>query len=269
MEFERNRNPAAGGEPDYGGTLSEGSSYRISSRPLIHSAGGTNAAIAAADLPRSYGTQTLCLMARDPHSLFAYWDIDWNTALREKHPRERKVHLRILNTNGAEQSAVEIQPMAGSCFVTVSEADAAYCAEIGYFDPPRVWNSLARSEIATTAPDRLLPGAGTDFATVPFHLTFQQMIDALRISKPENESLTAMLRDLRTRAAAPETDGGLTLQQRELARVLEDSPQFRPAEADFPSGDPAMGWTQQRLERILGLGLSSPGGGFGGSSRSS
>src|SRR5438477_12497042 len=30
------------------------------------------------ELPQSYGENTLFLIARDPHWLFSYWDIDWS-----------------------------------------------------------------------------------------------------------------------------------------------------------------------------------------------
>ncbi len=33
------------------------------------------------ELPQSYGVPTLFLVARDPHWLFAYWDIDWSSWL--------------------------------------------------------------------------------------------------------------------------------------------------------------------------------------------
>lgn len=265
MESELNPNRAANAEPTDDGAPGDGSSYRISSRPLIHNGAGRGAALAA-DLPRSYGIQTLCLMARDPHSLFAYWDIDWSAAFHENPPLARKVHLRIRDESGAEQTSVEVEPMAGACYVTVSDSDRVYSGEIGYFNPSNVWNCLATSEVVTTPPDSLVESDEIDFVTVPFHLSFQHMIDALRISKQENESLTAMLRDLRERAAAADTNGTLTAEQRELARVLESAHSAAP-KADSRSSDPASVWTQRRLERTPAFGPSSPEGGFGGSSR--
>ncbi len=265
MESELNPNRVARSEPTDDGAPGDGSAYRISSRPLIHNGAGRDATMAA-DLPRSYGIQTLCLMARDPHSLFAYWDIDWSAAFRENPPLARKVHLRIRDESGAEQTSAEVEPMAGGCFITVSDSDRAYSGEIGYFNPPNVWNRLAASAIVTTPPDSLVESDESDFVTLPFHLSFQHMIDALRISKQENESLTAMLRDLRARAAAPETSAALTAEQRDLARVLASAPSAAPGAASQAS-DPAVVWTQRRLERIAAFGPSSLESGFGGSSR--
>ena len=216
------------------------------------------------ELPRTYGTQTLCLMARDPRTVFAYWDIDWDAAFRERSPRHRKVHLRLLSEDGSEQAVVEVEPMAGSCYVTVPKADAAYAGEIGYFDPAEEWTSLASSELIATPPDTLSEsGEAADFATVPFHLAFQRMIDLLRISKQENESLTAMLAELRERAISPDTHSPLSAGERELVHAIDeaaaDAPQ--PAVSPWPNEQ----WRQQQLERILGFGASSPTSGFGGS----
>jgi len=245
--------------------LEDGLNYRISARPLIHDGGSEKDGIR--DLPRSYGTETLCLMARDPHSLFAYWDIDWKAAFGDQPARARKVYLRVWNAAGAEQVSQEVEPMAGSCQVAVAEAGSAYSGEIGYFEPATLWNCLAVSEVVTTPPGTLAAIGEADFATVPFHFSFQSMIDALRVSKQENTSLTAMLRDLRDlrdRAVASESNGALTGEERELALVLE---LVAPA-AKSRSKDPAIPWTRQKLERVMGLGSTSPEGGFGGSSRS-
>ena len=264
MEFELQ--PATADNDEPGDTdLAEGSTFRISSRPVITRSGSEEESIPdSSDLPRSYGTETLCLMARDPGTVFAYWDIDWPGAFREQPPMHRKVHLRLLTPDGAEITSVEVEPMAGNCYVTVPDADSAYRGEIGYFSPPTVWNRLASSEVVTTPADTLAETEEVDFATVPFHLSFQHMIDRLRISKQENTSLTSMLVDLRERAASPEKKDDLTVAERELARAMEEGASNAPAQSSVRGASDF--WTQQRIERIFGVGGTSPSSGFGGSS---
>lgn len=240
------------------------SSFRISSHPVIEHK-SSEPDLLSVDLPRSYGTQTLCLMARDPRTLFAYWDIDWPAAFRDAPPKNRKVHLRVLDSEGAELTATEVEPMAGNSYITVPEADSAYRGEIGYFNPPAVWNRLASSEVVTTPADSVAETEEADFATVPFHLSFQHMIDLLRISKQENESLTSMLADLRQRAASAEEKETLTHEERELAQVMNDAAASAPSQSRPPG--PNEFWTQERIEKILGVGGTSPAGEFGGSSR--
>ncbi len=218
----------------------------------------------ALHLPRSYGTETLSLLARDPHTVFAFWDIDWNAAFRGLASNERKVHLRLLDSDGTEQTAIEVEPMAGSCYVTVADADAAYSGEIGYYHPATTWHCLATSALVTTPPDAYAAGEEVDFATVPFHLSFQRIVDLLQVTRQENATLTAMLADLCERVNSAE-HANLTSEQRELARAVETARSTADTSARARSADPRL---QRKLERILGVGSSSsPAGGFGGSSR--
>jgi len=266
MEFELQ--PSVGDDENQASQqvdLAEDSTYSISSRPVISRSGSDQGLGSANELPRSYGTQTLCLMARDPHTLFAYWDIDWARAFRDEPPTHRIVHLKVLDPDGLELTSVEVEPMAGNCYVTVPDADSAYHGEIGYFDPANAWNQLATSGVVTTPADAVAGSGEVDFATVPFHLSFQYMIDQLRISKEENESLTSMLADLRERAASSEKNAELTAGEREIARAMEEAAPTVPAQPHVPGASDF--WTQRRIERILGLGGSSPSGGFDGSSR--
>ena len=95
--------------PDDGGLAPETATYSVSTRPVV-SYGRADYRAEMADLPRSYGTQTLTLMARDPRNIFAYWDIDWTKAFHDSEPQDRKVHLRLLNAAGGEATTVEIEP---------------------------------------------------------------------------------------------------------------------------------------------------------------
>jgi hypothetical protein len=242
--------------------------FRISTEPVVENGHGEGAATAGAEsdnavLPTSYGTQALYLMARDPHSLFAYWDVDWREAFRDRMPRDRKVHLRVMRSDGAEETSLEVEPMAGSCYIDVSAGDESYTADLGYYEPAGVWNSVAVSMPVATPPDSIEGAEAPDFATVPFHISFQRMIDMFRVSKHENESLTAMLAGLRERAASEETSSTMTEEEREIVRAIDDAVAesgSAPTAAERPDL-----WVHQNLERILGFGArtTSPEGGFG------
>jgi hypothetical protein len=267
MDSEPTSASAADQELQGNGPRAAASNFVVSSQPVISQASQTTPdESSSSDLPRFYGSQGLCLMPRDPRSLFAYWDIDWPLTFRDQRPADRKVYLRVLNSDGAEQLFVEVEPMAGSCYVSVAEADASYSADIGYFHPPTVWNSVATSELATTPPESLNEPARADFATVPFHLSFQRMIDLFRVSKHENESLITKLAELRKRAAKPAEGETFTNEESELIRAMDDAVAEMggaPSEETNPPDLPV----QKKLERLLGFGASSPSWGFGGSSR--
>lgn len=239
------------------------SSYQISSSPLV---ARVDAAPVEGDflpLPRTYGTETLSLLARDPHTIFAFWDIDWAVAFREFRARERPVHLRLFDAEGIEQMVADVEPMAGSCYLTVGHSDTSYRGEIGFYRPPNTWKCLASSALITTPPNDFASDGEVDFATVPSHLSFQRMVDLLQVSQRENESLTGMLADLRERADSAEAVS-LTPEQRELAHIVETVRSTTDTSAPARSSDPRL---HRKLERILGFGGTSPTSGFGGSSR--
>ena len=264
MEFTLPTSAVAGADPADPLSAKPESGFEISAQPVV---AGTAKSLdgAAPALPRSYGTESLSLLARDPHTVFAFWDIDWNSAFHDLPAKERKIHLRLLNSEGLVATAIEVEPMAGNCYVTVADADAAYSGEIGYYHPATNWNCLAASALITTPPDEQATETEVDFATVPFHLSFQRMVDLLQATKHENATLTAMLADLRERMTSAE-QASLSPEQRELARVVETVRATTHASAATRSPNPRL---QQKLERILGFGGSSPSSGFGGSSRGS
>ena len=262
MEFKATTPAAADEDLIDSPTVGLDSTFRISAKPVVSRTDSQARDPEASHLPHSYGTETLSLLARDPHTVFAFWDIDWKAAFRGL-TKEHKVHLRLLDSEGTEQTAVEVEPMAGSCYVTVADADAAYGGEIGYYHPATRWNCLAASALITTPPDTHSADAEVDFATVPFHLSFQRIVDLLQVTQQENATLTAMLADLSERVTSAERTG-LTPEQRELARVVETVRSTADTSGATPARNPRV---QQKLERILGFGSSSPTGGFGNSSR--
>lgn len=263
MEFELTT-PAKADDETLVDPTGGDSSFQISARPVVPKA-EAESEFPPLQLPRSYGTETLSLLARDPHTVFAFWDIDWNAAFSALPTKARKVYVRLLNGAGIEQDLVEVEPMAGSSYITVADADTTYTGEIGYYHPATEWHPLATSALITTPPETHAADAEVDFATVPFHLSFQRMIDLLQVTKRENETLTSMLANLRERVTSPEARENLPPQQAELARVVET---LRPPGDTTAASRPPEPRLQQKLERILGFGGSSPTGGFGGSSRS-
>jgi len=268
MNFESK--PAASHDTDDIERESSGdSTFRISSRPVIEEAGKQEPEAGSPDLPRFYGMQSLTLMARAPRSIFAHWDIDWTATLGNEAPPVRKVYLRILQADGAEQMTVEVEPLAGSCYITVDAADTAYAGEIGYFQPAAAWHRIASSEVITTPADTAAGhGEEVDFATVPFHLSFQHMVDLLRISKQENESLLGMLAELRERAALASERARLSAEEGELVHALTAA-EVQASSSERTQEASGHVWSRKKIERILGFGNSSPQGGFGGSSRGS
>ena len=246
-----------------------GATFVLSSQPIVEleqraSSAATPNYENLGELPRSYGGAFLFAIARDPHTLFAYWDIDWAEVFGDNPPADRKVHLRALWHEGMEESTAAVEPMAGSHLISVKHARSCYRIEIGYYAPDDVWNSVAISAAVITPPDDVAESGPIDVATIPFHLSFQRIVDAFRGSKYDGDALAEIVGRLQHHA--DHSDAAMPENERELLRALEsglggtDAAQrsrLRNAQDVFGA--------RQRIESILGFGATSPA--HGGSSR--
>ncbi len=243
---------------------SGGAAFVLSNRPLVPEELQETASHDPArdyenlgDLPRSYGRSFLFGIARDPHMLFAYWEIDWKSAFGNKPPADRKVHLRVISEDGGAETTVTVEPFAGNHCVAVSQARSTYRIELGYHEPAEVWNSVATSDAIMTPPDDVSESDSIDVATVPFHLSFQRMVDSFRASKYDGDALVEIVGRLQE-LADDSAEADLTDTDRELLRAIDWSgsktdamqrARLRKSESPFA--------TRQRVESILGFGVSS------------
>ena len=216
-----------------------------------------------ASLPRSYRTQTLWLVPRDPQSLFAFWDVDWEAAFASATPAQRKVHLRLMRGDGSEEAMLEIEPMKGNCYVPIEGAGDSYTADLGFYQTGGEWHTIATSAAVEMPPGGLSPIADGEFATIPLHLDFQRMIDAFRVSHHESASLTDMIADARRRGAADNAVGGLSAAEQEIVREINTV--VAASAAPDKSQKTAIDWRQ--IEQIIGFGNSSLSNAFSSSSR--
>ena len=168
------------------------------------------------ELPQTYGTPTLFLIARDPHWLFSYWDIDV-TALPAT-----EFFLKIFTEDGVEESAIEINPIAKNWYVPVSKPGTTYHAELGYTKGGE-WTPIVKSQPATAPADSLAQEVKATFATVPFHLTFQRLLEMVRTGMQKGETLVHALARLQSegrRAAFGGSAKGWTDEQRQVLAAL-------------------------------------------------
>src|SRR4051812_18108841 len=239
-----------------------GASFVLSSQPIVtekretESTGGPDYENLG-ELPRSYGGEFLFAIARDPKTLFVYWDIDWVAVFGDQPPTDRKVHLRLLWHEGIEESTVAVEPLAGSHLLTVAHSRSSYRVEIGYYAPDNVWNSVAISTAVITPPDDVANGGPVDVATIPFHLSFQRIIDTFRGSKYDGDALAEIVG--RLQHATDTSDATLPESERQLLRALDsglsnsealERARLRNAPDTFAPRD--------RIEAILGFGATSP-----------
>lgn len=236
--------------------------FRIANGPVVNLGEEDNGfALDLAQLPRSYGGPILVAIPRDPRTLFTYWSINWESVFANAEPVDRRVYLRVLKTDGLEESESAVEPMLGSHYVTASEPSGTYRVELGYYQPAGTWRSVAISDSVRMPPEAASENFSVDVATVPFHLSFQRMIDLFRGSN--GDSITRMLSRLQDRALTDDERGLLSPEEWEILLALDLSlsevETTRRAFSDSPTADRL----RKRAEAILGFGGTSPSGAFG------
>ena len=242
--------------------------YRVSNGPVVRLSQSDSKLPSdladAIELPRVYGAPLLFAIARDPRTLFVYWSVDWSAIFENSAPVDRQVHLRVHRSDESEEITEAVEPMAGNCYVSVSEPRETYRVEIGYYQPENVWNRVAISEQAKMPPDRVTENAEVDVATIPFHLSFQRLIDLFRASN--TDALSEIISRLQQRAVTEEDRALLTEEEWEILRAmnlsLDQIGESRRAFAGRKNGVAL----RRRAEALLGFGATSPARGFSESS---
>ncbi len=178
--------------------------FRISAEPVVGSRPAPEPPAASSthplgELPASYGADLLYAIARDPETLFLYWDLDWPRRFAEAGLEARPVHLRVLREDESEASTREIDPADGSCFVEVSAPGTRYLCELGCFEGTE-WKSLIRSGATTTPDSELSEEATADFATLPLHLSFQRLIEIFRATGVQRDTLAQSVAGMQSKA---------------------------------------------------------------------
>ena len=244
---------------DLADEMEGGAEFVLSSQPVVPEQAAANAPRDyenLGELPRSYGGAFLFTIARDPHTLFVYWDIDWVTVFGATSPVDRKVHLRVLWHEGIEESTAAVEPVAASHLLNVLHARSSYRVEIGYYAPENVWNSVAISSAIITPPDDVAENGPVDVATIPFHLSFQRIVDTFRGSKYDGDALAEILGRLQHHADS--SDATLPENERELLRALESGFEAQASQRARLRNAPDAFATREHVEAILGFGASSP-----------
>jgi Uncharacterized protein conserved in bacteria len=121
-----------------------------------------------AKLPESYGTGKLLLTARDPHTLFAHWDLTGQQQQQyNSQSADGRLALRAYAHALSNQPAVEamVEPDSRHLFLHVETAGASYVGELGYYQPDRQWKTVATSGPATTPRDAPSPETRVVFST--------------------------------------------------------------------------------------------------------
>jgi hypothetical protein len=196
--------------------------------------GGNPTAYATAtetgELPEAYGTGRLFLTTRDPHWIYAHWDLS-REQQRRCNANSIHGHL-ILRTyvdlpQGPPISEIHVHPESRHWFVHVERAATSYITELGYYQRGDKWARVATSAATLTPPDTISAAAKASFATIPVNTPFEKLLHIARHGRREHVPLALALEELR-QLGEPELSAGVAThapdwtpeQERALAEVL-------------------------------------------------
>jgi len=128
-----------------------------------------------ATLPDAYGTRRLFVAARDPHWLYAHWDLSEDEAqLYRSFARDGHLILNVrTEAVGLEPlQRVAVPPVARAWFIHVGQADTQFVVELGYDDAGGRWQVVATAPVVKTPPEAMATAGATEFATIPVDVPF-------------------------------------------------------------------------------------------------
>ena len=181
-------------------------------------------------LPDGYGTRQLFLTARDPHWLYAHWDLTHEQQTRcNTRSADGHLVLRVYahKLEGHPLNEIHVHPESRHWFAHVERAGDAYAAELGYYSPVGKWVRVAASAATVTPPDAVSPEGSAEFATIPFEFPFAQLMEIIKAAVHEHLPLARALEELRRqghrdlpRATSHPSLSWTPEQERALAKII-------------------------------------------------
>ena len=155
---------------------------------------------AETELPEAYGTKKLFLTARDPHWLYAHWDLTRAQQLKmnaQSADGHLVVRIYAHKIEGHPTYEIHVHPESRHWFAHVERAGDSYVAELGYYSALGKWMRVSTSSGTMTPPDAVASETDTDFATIPFEFPFAKLLELIKAAVYENLPLALALEELR------------------------------------------------------------------------
>jgi hypothetical protein len=184
------------------------------------------------ELPEAYGTQQLLLTARDPHWLYAHWDLTlqqqryFNSLSIDRHMLLR-IHTQA--SGGGTFAEVHVHPESRYWFLHVDRAATRYICELGFYSRDGEWVSISTSAATITPPEAASTETTAQFVTIPYELPLPKLVSLVKEAVREQAPLAAALEELRAQghpelppsAAMPPPPAQWTpAQERALAEII-------------------------------------------------
>lgn len=225
-----------------------------------------------ADLPESYGTKKLFLTARDPHWLYANWDLthDQQSKLNAR-AADGHLILRIYanRIEGHPLYEIHVHPESRHWFAHVEKAGSPYTAELGYYSSVGRWMRVAISGATVTPPDSVSDNGNAEFATIPFEFPFSKLLEIIKSAVGEHRPLAQAVEELRRggHPGLPRINGGpisawTQEQETALAKIIAIDESRRIWMGSFEITELVrrrLAWEMSSFGLVSSLGVSSLG----------
>ena len=142
--------------------------------------------------PASYNESCLALMVRNPHCIFAYWELsgdqmDLVTGEFDLPWGEIPLRLRIYDLTGLDDREdahsrydISVHSLSNNYYIDEVQPNRSYCADLGVTTPDGRFVCLVRSGAVQTPRDSLADGSGAVMA---------DLLDRLTVKKVEFEKV--------------------------------------------------------------------------------
>jgi hypothetical protein len=158
----------------------------------------------SADLPEAYGTQRLLLTARDPHWLYAHWDLT-REQLKRYNSRsvDRHLVLRVYRNEvaGEPHREIHVHPESRNWFAHVGLSGTRFVGELGYYRPNEQWVRIAVSGTTVTPPDSMSDDLSVWFETLPVDMRYEHILQLVKMAVKDNVPLMEAIQQLRATGA--------------------------------------------------------------------
>jgi hypothetical protein len=126
------------------------------------------------ELPSGYQDTRVVLLARDPHQLYAYWDLPPEQIAAGQPARGAGQFVaRVIavadphTTNGRDVTALALPVAAAESYIPVPQPATSYRVEVGYRTADGHFTVLGRSNVATTPPAETSASTAVQWFTPP------------------------------------------------------------------------------------------------------
>ena len=152
------------------------------------------------ELPEAYGTKRLLLTARDPHWIYAHWDLS-REQLKKYNALSVDGHLvlRIYKDAiaGKPFNEIHVNPESRNWFVNVGLGASKFLADLGFYQRTGRWINISTSDATLTPPETMSDDFSVWFETLPPDLRFDHLLKLLRTAVSEQVPLFEAIQQLR------------------------------------------------------------------------